>query len=259
MAGRWIPSSVVLSVAALVLCCAAATRAAEKPAGKAGKRNIWREIEPRIAAASKEGDRKAFEKELIKLSADDLFQCGQDFCEECLPADGRSEDFLGGIYTVGSMLHLHQQKVGLEGTLRAIGSSVGTTDNELWAEASLEWLDSLKRRCIPPSGMHAIAQGALQALPADGAKGKLKAQQAILRQVASHWIRFAPTDRARLRERLQQLSANAKKPELRKSAAAAVQHFDRSEAEYRRELEQCKDPKRKAELRRRLYGPQEPR
>ena len=42
-------------------------------------------------------------------------------------------------------------------------------------------------------------------------------------------------------------------------AAAAVQRFDRKEAGYKRDLEQCKDPKREAELRRRPYGPQEPK
>lgn len=261
MAGKWISASVVASIAALVLGCAGAARAAEKPADKTVKKNIWREIEPRIAAASKAGDRKASERELTRLSADDLFQCGQDFCDDCLHGEGERGDPLGGIYAVGFILHVHQQKVGLEGTLRAIGASVGTTDNELWTEASLEWLNSLKRRPIPPSGMHAIAEGALQALPADGGKDRLKVQQALAMQVSDDdiWIRFAPSDRARLRERLQQLSANAKTPELRKSAAAAVRRFDRNEAEYKRELEQCKDPKRKADLRRRLYGPREPR
>ena len=258
MAGRSVASRVAVGVVALVLGCAAPGGAAEKATRDASGKSTWRDVKRRVAMARKAGDRKAFENQLTRLSPDDLFLCSQQFCD-ALPSGAEERgDHLPGVYAVGFMLHLHQKKVGLEATLRAIGSALGTTDNELWAESSLEWLRSLKRRKIPPAGIHAIAEGALQALPADGGKDRLKVQQALLAQVSSKWILFVPRDRARLRTRLQELSANAKNTELRKAAASAVQCFDRNQAEYERELEQCKDPKEKAELRRRLYGPQQP-
>ena len=259
MVGRWKSSGLALGAAALALSCTVAARAAEKPADDGADKNIWQAVERRIAMATKAGDRKAAETQLTKLSADDLFLCCQQFCDALPSAEG-GEAELGSIYAVGVMLDLHQEKVGLEATLRAIGSAVGTTDNAFWAGSSLEWLVTLKKRKIPPAGMHAIAEGALRALSADAAKDRLKAQHAILGRVSDDdiWILFTPNDRARLKRRLKKIRAAAGSPELRTFAAEALRGFDRNEAEFKRELEQCEDPKLKAELRRRLYGPLQP-
>ena len=257
MVGRWKSSGLALGAAALALSCTVAARGAEKPADDGADKNIWQAVERRIAMATKAGDRKAVETQLAKLSADDLFLCSQQFCDALPSGEGEQGD-LGSVYAVGLMLHLHQKKVGLEATLRAIGSAVGTTENEFWVESSLAWLQSLKSRKIPPAGMHAIAEGALQALSADADRVRPKTLQAVLAQVSRNWILFAPRDRARLRTGFQKLSANAKDPQLLKTAAKALQYVDHIEAKYRRKIEQCQDPKMKAELRRRLYGPKQP-
>ena len=260
MAGRWRSSGVALGAAALALSCTVAARAAEKPASDRGEKNVWLAVKRRIVMASKAGDRKAAENQLGRLSAEDLFLCGQQFCDTLLSGEEERGDFLSEVYAVGLMLHLHQRKVGLEATLRAIGSAVGTTDNDLWVETSLEWIESHKRRKIPPAGMHAIAEGALRALPVDRGRNGLKAQLAVLSQVSDEdiWIHFAAKDRSRLRRHIQTVSADGKEPELRKAAANVVEHFNRREARLKRELEQCEDPKKKAQLRRRLYGPLQP-
>jgi len=72
MTERRMSLSAALTTAALALCWAPAARAADKPPGKAGKRNIWREIKPRVLAASKAGDRKALEKEWTSTTTRDF-------------------------------------------------------------------------------------------------------------------------------------------------------------------------------------------
>lgn len=241
-----------------LLCWHRLGHPAENAAHEAREASIWRRVKRNAEAAVRAGDRRAFRKQLGKLTAQQLLKCGEQFCAAVLRGEeGRLDD--GGVVTAGLMLYYHQKKVGLEATLLAVGSIVASSDNELWVFSSLEWLHSLKKKTISATGMHAIAQGALRALSDADDKKPLEVKQVVLKQVSDDdiWITFALKDRAVLRKRCEELTADAKEPKLRDGAAMALSRIEEAEAEIKKEIENCKDPKRKDKLKRLLYGPQE--